>query len=109
ERDRQLRALRLDLLAPTANFTSSNEVEVTKKSKEDIARVMTQLATVEAQGDIRLARKLLDHTIVHSGLRRAAEQAKRLGITSQPWKVIKLWRELYRTSTLQALDTALHG
>ncbi|KUF97723.1 WD repeat-containing protein 74 [Phytophthora nicotianae] len=109
ERDRQLRALRLDLLAPTANFTSSNEVEVTKKSKEDIARVMTQLATVEAQGDIRLARKLLDHTIVHSGLRRAAEQAKRLGITSQPWEVIKLWRELYRTSTLQALDTALHG
>ncbi|GMF23196.1 unnamed protein product [Phytophthora lilii] len=110
ERDTQLRSLRLELLAPTANFASPEmtegaEVETAKKKKkrDEITKVMLQLATVEAQGDTRLARKLLDHVVVQSGFRRAAEQAKRLGITAQPWEVVKLWRDLYRTSTLQAL------
>ncbi|EEY54907.1 uncharacterized protein PITG_08475 [Phytophthora infestans T30-4] len=109
ERDDQLRALRLELLAPTADLVNTEAEATKKKSKDEIARVMMQLATVEAQGDARLARKVLDHSIVQSGLRRAAEQANRLGITRQPWEVLKLWRELYRDSTLQALDTALHA
>ncbi|KAG7388027.1 hypothetical protein PHYPSEUDO_013279 [Phytophthora pseudosyringae] len=111
ERDTQLRALRLELLAPTAGLASSRgEVEATKKkSKDEVAHVMMQLASVEAQGDTRLAHKLLDHPIVQSGFRRAAEQAKRLGITEQTWEVVKLWRELYRTSTLQALESTLQG
>ncbi|KAI9992989.1 hypothetical protein PInf_015039 [Phytophthora infestans] len=109
ERDDQLRALRLELLAPTADLVNTEAEATKKKSKDEIARVMMQLATVEAQGDARLARKVLDHSIVQSGLRRAAEQANRLGITRQPWEVLKLWRELYRASTLQALDTALHA
>ncbi|KAG2767233.1 hypothetical protein JG687_00018785 [Phytophthora cactorum] len=109
ERVTQLRALRLELLAPTADLTNNEAEASKKKSKDGIARVVMQLATVEAQGDARLARKLLDHTIVQSGLRRAAEQAKRLGIMNEPWEVVKLWRELYRTSTLQALETALDG
>ncbi|OWZ12512.1 hypothetical protein PHMEG_00014311 [Phytophthora megakarya] len=114
EREIQLRTLRLELLAPTADFgtkSANYEGETSKKkSKDEIAKVMMQLAVVEAQGDTRLAHKLLDHIIVHSGFRRAAEQAKRLGITSQPWEVVKLWRELYRTSTMQALETtAFHG
>ncbi|KAG6609926.1 WD repeat-containing protein 74 [Phytophthora cinnamomi] len=108
ERDAQLRALRLELLAPTADLASLHktdgaEVETKKKKKDEIAHVMLQLALVEAQGDGRLARTLLDHLIVQSGFRRAAEQAKRLGITSQTWEVVKLWRDLYRTSTMQAL------
>ncbi|KAF1793058.1 hypothetical protein GQ600_12951 [Phytophthora cactorum] len=109
ERVTQLRALRLELLAPTADLTNNEAEASKKKSKDGIARVVMQLAAVEAQGDARLARKLLDHTIVQSGLRRAAEQAKRLGIMNEPWEVVKLWRELYRTSTLQALETALDG
>lgn len=107
ERDTQLKALRLELLAPTAELASSHKTDAaeveTKKKKDEVAQVMMQLATVEAQGDARLARKLLDHPIVQSGFRRAAEQAKRLGITSQTWEVVKLWRDLYRTSTMQAL------
>ncbi|KAL3670425.1 hypothetical protein V7S43_004744 [Phytophthora oleae] len=106
ERDAQIKSLRLDILAPTAVL---GQVDVSKKGKDQIALVMMQLATVEAQGDARLARKLLDHNIVQSGIRRAAEQAKRLGITEQTWEVVKLWRELYRTSTLQALETSING
>jgi hypothetical protein len=63
---------------------------------------------VEAQGDARLARTLLDNVLVQSSFRRAAEQAKRLGITGQPWESVKLWRELYRTSALQAIEAAYH-
>eukprot|EP00644_Phytophthora_capsici_P018135 jgi/Phyca11/114139/e_gw1.25.299.1 len=106
ERAAQIKSLRLDILAPTAVL---GHVDVMVKGKDQIALVMMQLATVEAQGDARLARKLLDHRIVQSGIRRAAEQAKRLGITEQTWEVVKLWRELYRTSTLQALETSNHG
>ncbi|KAL4171485.1 hypothetical protein KRP22_009580 [Phytophthora ramorum] len=105
ERETQLRALRLELLAPTANLSSLQKTEVETKKKDEIPHVMLMLATVEAQGDARLARKMLDHGIAQSGLRRAAEQAKRLGISGQPWEVVKLWRDLYRTSTLQALGS----
>ncbi|KAE9033395.1 hypothetical protein PR003_g8994 [Phytophthora rubi] len=107
ERDTQLRALRLELLAPTADLAASHKmdsVEVeSRKKKDEVAQVILQLASVEAQGDARLARKLLDHPVVQSGFRRTAEQAKRLGITGQTWEVVKLWRDLYRTSTMQAL------
>lgn len=106
ERAAQIKSLRLDILAPTAVL---GQVDVVIKGKNQIALVMMQLATVEAQGDARLARKLLDHRIVQSGIRRAAEQAKRLGITEETWEVVKLWRELYRTSTLQALETSILG
>jgi len=105
ERDAQLRALRLALLAPTAEL---HKLEGEARKKEEVNQVMLQLATVEAQGDARLARKLLDNVLVQSSFRRAAEQAKRLGITGQPWESVKLWRELYRTSALQAIEAAYH-
>ncbi|GMF53205.1 unnamed protein product [Phytophthora fragariaefolia] len=108
ERDTQLRILRLELFAPTAELAMTQKADGVegerKKKKDEVAEVILQLATVEAQGDARLARKLIDHPIVQSGFRRAAEQAKRLGITSQTWEIVKLWRNLYRTSTMQALQ-----
>ncbi|KAK1941504.1 hypothetical protein P3T76_007370 [Phytophthora citrophthora] len=106
EREVRIKSLRLDILAPAAVL---DPVGVSMKGKDQITLVMMQLATVEAQGDPRLARKLLENPIVQSGIRRAAEQAKRLEITEQTWEVVKLWRELYRSSTLQALETSIHG
>ncbi|RLN87178.1 hypothetical protein BBJ28_00002831 [Nothophytophthora sp. Chile5] len=106
EQEAQLRALRLELLAPTAELgslslkTEGKEVETKKKGE---ARVLLLLATMEAQGDARLARKLLEQTPLQASFRRVAEQTKRLGITDQPWDVVKLWRDLYRPSTLQAI------
>ncbi|KAG1713375.1 hypothetical protein DVH05_001162 [Phytophthora capsici] len=75
EQAAQIKSLRLDILAPNAFL---GQVDVVMKGKDRIALVMMQLATVGAQGDIRLARQLLDHHIVQSGIRRAAEQANAL-------------------------------
>lgn len=106
ERDSKLQALRLELFAPTAKF-AMNASKV--KDQDSVVQIMMQLATVEAQGDCRRAHLLLDHDIVQSELRCAAEQAQRLGMKELPWAAVKLWRDLYRTSTLQAIEMARCG
>lgn len=121
EREDQRRRLRLELFAPhfVATCTShpefaqvtvpqaveNNGVEELSDRTENGKRLEEMLALVEAIGDVRLARTLLEQKIPRSGFRRAIEQAHNLNVPSEnKWEVVKIWRSVYRTRIVQALQ-----
>jgi hypothetical protein len=94
---------------------SIEEKEEEEEEKEEKLRKATSfeqqkvneqfLALIEANGDLQLAHKLLNQKILLSGFRRAIDQAYRLD-TQDQWELVKIWRQIYRTHTYQAMQCA---
>lgn len=71
-------------------------------------RLLLLLATVEANGDARLAERLALQKITNAGFQRALDQAKNLGLARDDhWGLVKIWKTVYRSQTMQSLQSAM--
>lgn len=78
-----------------------NETRAQKSHK-----MLLLLATIEANGDLRIAQRLLAQKILHSGFQRALDQSKNLGLAPEDqWGLVKIWKSVYRNHTMQALQS----
>ncbi|DBA02977.1 TPA: hypothetical protein N0F65_003165 [Lagenidium giganteum] len=68
------------------------------------------LALIEANGDVRVAQTLLQQRIIVAGFRRALDQIENLGKPlDDQWALVKTWRTIYRSHTLQVLKSLAAG
>ncbi|GAB9466884.1 hypothetical protein Gpo141_00004249 [Globisporangium polare] len=81
---------------------------IAKKKPTRSKRLLLLLATVEANGDSRIAERLAYQKITSSGFQRALEQAKNLGLAREDhWGIVKTWKTVYRSHTVQSLQSAM--
>ncbi|KAF1336176.1 hypothetical protein FI667_g813, partial [Globisporangium splendens] len=91
---------------------SGVDVDTSSASKESRAKssrkVLLLLAMVEANGDPKIAERLLSQTIPHSGFQRALEQAQNLGLArGDQWGLVKIWKSVHRSRSIQSLQSLL--
>lgn len=71
-------------------------------------RLLLLLATVEANGDSRIAERLAAQRITNAGFQRALDQAKNLGLARDDhWGIVKIWKTVYRSHTMQSLQSVM--
>uniref|UniRef100_K3WBY8 Uncharacterized protein n=1 Tax=Globisporangium ultimum (strain ATCC 200006 / CBS 805.95 / DAOM BR144) TaxID=431595 RepID=K3WBY8_GLOUD len=80
-----------------------------KESRGKSARkTLLLLAMAEANGDPKIAERLLIQTIPHLGFQRASEQAQNLGLAQDDqWGLLKIWKSVYRNRSIQSLQSLL--
>lgn len=109
--EEQRRRLRIALFAPQRTpIASSGGTDDTKKAmkRRDNPTAQEQLlATIEANGDARLAERLLNQPIARAGFRRTIEQATNLDLPKDDdWGLVQIWRRVYRKHTVDGLRAA---
>lgn len=109
--EEQRRRLRIALFAPQRNpIAVSSGIDDTKKAVKRRGEPTAQeqlLATIEANGDARLAERLLNQPIAQAGFQRAIEQAINLDLPKDDeWGLVQIWRRVYRKHTVDGLYAA---
>lgn len=101
-----------DDLAIENEQTRATDSRPTNESKRQRLqqRQLLLLATIEANGDVRIAERIATLPIARSGFERTIEQATNLGLASDDvWGLVKIWRSVYRSHTLQSFQSAYGG
>lgn len=103
--EEQRRRLRIALFAPQRTPIAVSGGAVKRRDHPTVQEQL--LATIEANGDARLAERLLNQPIARAGFQRAIEQATNL---DQPkddeWGLVQIWRRVYRKHTVDGLHAA---